>query len=54
MSAEMLFTDTIRAHAKSFAAFAVSLVFTVAALPALAQQEVLKLWPEPLLSSADK
>ena len=35
----MLSTDTIRAHAKPLAAFAVSLVFAVAALPALAQQQ---------------
>ena len=33
-----LSTDTIRAHAKRLAAFAVLLVFAVAALPALAQQ----------------
>jgi putative membrane protein len=33
------FTDTIRAHTKSLHAFAVSLVFVVAALPALAQQQ---------------
>jgi putative membrane protein len=39
MSARMLSTDTIRAHAKPLAAFAVSLVFAVAALPALAQQQ---------------
>ncbi len=31
--------QTIRAHAKSLAAFAVGLVFIVAALPALAQQQ---------------
>ncbi len=36
MSARMLFTDTIRAHAKRLAAFAVSLVFAIATLPALA------------------
>jgi putative membrane protein len=35
----MLFTDSIRAHAKRLAAFAVSLVFAIAALPALAQQQ---------------
>jgi putative membrane protein len=35
----MLSTDTIRAHAKPLAAFAVLLVFAVAALPALAQQQ---------------
>jgi putative membrane protein len=35
----MLFTDTIRAHTKPVLAFAVSLVFVVAALPALAQQQ---------------
>jgi putative membrane protein len=39
MLARMLSTDTIRAHAKPLAAFAVSLVFAVAALPALAQQQ---------------
>lgn len=32
-------TETIRAHAKPLAAFALSLVFTVATLPALAQQQ---------------
>jgi putative membrane protein len=36
MSARMLFTDTICAHAKRHTAFAVSLVFAIAALPALA------------------
>jgi putative membrane protein len=35
----MLFTDTIRAHTKLVLASAVSLVFVVAALPALAQQQ---------------
>jgi putative membrane protein len=39
MFARMLSRDTIRAHAKPLAAFAVSLVFAVAALPALAQQQ---------------
>ncbi len=39
MFAKMLSTDTIRAYAKPVAAFAVSLVFAVAALPALAQQQ---------------
>ena len=39
MFARMLSTDTIRAHAKPLAAFALSLVFAVAALPALAQQQ---------------
>ena len=39
MLARMLSTDTIRAYAKPLAAFAVSLVFAVAALPALAQQQ---------------
>jgi putative membrane protein len=39
MAVRMLSTDTIRAHAKRLAAFAVSLVFAVAALPALAQQQ---------------
>ena len=39
MFARMLSTDTIRARAKPLAAFAVSLVFAVAALPALAQQQ---------------
>jgi putative membrane protein len=39
MFARMLSTDTIRAHAKSLAALAVLLVFAVAALPALAQQQ---------------
>ena len=38
MFARML-SDTIRAHAKPLATFAVSLVFAVAALPALAQQQ---------------
>ena len=33
-----LSTDTIRAHAKRLAAFAVLLVFAIAALPAVAQQ----------------
>lgn len=33
------FTDTIRAHAKPVTAFATSLVFVGAALPALAQQQ---------------
>ena len=39
MFARMLSTDAIRASAKLLAAFAVSLVFAVAALPALAQQQ---------------
>ena len=39
MFTRILSTDTIRAHAKSLAAFAVLLVFAVAALPALAQQQ---------------
>jgi putative membrane protein len=39
MFVRMFSTDTIRAHAKPLAAFAVSLVFAVAALPALAQQQ---------------
>ena len=39
MFARMLSRDTIRAHAKPLAAFAVLLVFAVAALPALAQQQ---------------
>ncbi len=39
MFARMLSTGTIRAHAKPLAAFAVSLVFAVAALPAFAQQQ---------------
>ena len=39
MFPRMLSRDTIRAHAKPLAAFAVSLVFAVAALPALAQQQ---------------
>ena len=39
MFARMLFTDTIRAHAKPFTAFVTSLVFLATALPALAQQE---------------
>jgi len=38
MSARILSTDGIRAHAKRLAAFALSLVFAVAALPALGQQ----------------
>jgi len=39
MFAKMLSTDTIRAHAKPLTAFAVLIVFAVAALPALAQQQ---------------
>ena len=39
MSARMRFTDTIRGHANCLAAFAVSLVFAIVALPALAQQQ---------------
>ena len=39
MVAKMLSTDRIRAHAKPLAAFVVSVVFAVAALPALAQQQ---------------
>ena len=39
MFARMLSTDTIRAHAKPLAAFAVLVVFAVATLPALAQQQ---------------
>jgi putative membrane protein len=39
MFCRMLSTDTMRAHAKPLAAFAVSLIFAVAALPALAQQQ---------------
>jgi len=39
MFTKMLSTDNIRAHAKLLAAFAVSLVFTVVALPALAEQQ---------------
>ncbi|HXP31328.1 MAG TPA: SHOCT domain-containing protein [Stellaceae bacterium] len=39
MAISMLSTDPIRAHAKRLAAFAVSLVFAIAALPALAQQQ---------------
>ena len=35
----MPFTDTVRAHTKSVTAFAVSLIFVVATLPALAQQQ---------------
>ena len=35
----MLSTDTIRAYTKPVLAFAISLVFVVAALPALAQQQ---------------
>ena len=38
MFARMLSADTIRAHAKP-CCFAVSFVFAVAALPALAQQQ---------------
>ena len=38
MFARMFSTNTIRAHAKGLAAFAILLVFAVAALPALAQQ----------------
>ncbi len=39
MSVTILCTDTIRARAKAFAAFAVALLFAVAALPALAQEQ---------------
>ncbi len=39
MLAKMFSIDTIRAHAKPLAAFAISLIFAVAALPALAQQQ---------------
>jgi hypothetical protein len=39
MFVRRLSTNTIRAHAKGLAALAVSLVFAVAALPALAQQQ---------------
>ncbi len=39
MSNRMLSVHSIRARAKSLAAFAISLVFAVAALPALAQQQ---------------
>ncbi|HUZ75013.1 MAG TPA: hypothetical protein VMU87_18670, partial [Stellaceae bacterium] len=39
MSARTLSIDTIRAHAKRLAAVAGSLVFVIAALPALAQQQ---------------
>ncbi len=39
MLLRILSTDTIRAYVKPLAAFAVSLVFAVAALPALAQQQ---------------
>ena len=39
MFSRMLSTDTIRAHAKPLAAFAVLVVFAVATLPALAQQQ---------------
>ena len=39
MSAKMLFADAVRPHTKSLAALAVTVVFTIAALPALAQQE---------------
>ena len=35
----MLFTDTIRAHAKPLTAFVTSLILLATALPALAQQE---------------
>ncbi len=38
MAVRMLSADPIRAHAKRLAAFAVALVFAIAALPALAQQ----------------
>ena len=34
----MLLKDTIRSHARTLAAFAVSLVFAVVTLPAIAQQ----------------
>jgi putative membrane protein len=37
--AEMHSIDAIRAHAKRLAAFAVSLVFVIAAMPAVAQQQ---------------
>lgn len=39
MFARMLSTNAIRAHGKCLAAFALSLVFAIAALPALAQQQ---------------
>jgi putative membrane protein len=39
MIARMPSTDTIRAHANRFAAFTISLIFAIAALPALAQQQ---------------
>ncbi len=39
MSARMLSTNAIRAHGKCLASFAFSLVFAIAALPALAQQQ---------------
>jgi putative membrane protein len=39
MAARTFYTDKIGAHAKRLAAFAVSLVFAIAALPALAQQQ---------------
>ena len=39
MLARKLFTDTILAHARPLAVFALSLIFAVAALPVLAQQE---------------
>ena len=39
MFARMFSTNTIRAHANGLAAFAILLVFAVAALPALAQQQ---------------
>jgi putative membrane protein len=35
----MLLKDTIRSHARTLAAFAVSLVFAVVTLPAIAQQQ---------------
>ncbi len=41
------FTDAIRAHAKALALFAISLVFAIAALPALAQQQQQQQQPPP-------
>ena len=39
MSMRMLPTNSLRQHTKRLAAFALSLVFTISALPALAQQQ---------------
>ncbi len=47
MSTRMLSTETIRANAKHFASFAVSLLFSLASLSALAQQSAVPNVPAP-------